>query len=232
MTITISSVISDIKRHLSLMGKRLYSKDGKNMFSDITTSSLEDPIFVHYIGIAARNIHATFGNFVSSFSFTDTNVTLTLAITRREGDFDSKLEGFIKSYLTFFSIGEYLAATHPDLAKKYQDDADNTLQETIVFIFYKKPPTASTASYGKKWYNDRGTALGYTSCTDVEENRPKVNGATYLCYDGGKNYMLTYNETDDEWVGTYAAIDECYICSSDNHRYMATENGWKNLGEA
>ena len=39
MTITVATVISAIKRHLSIIGKRLYSKDGKNMFSDVTLSS-------------------------------------------------------------------------------------------------------------------------------------------------------------------------------------------------
>jgi hypothetical protein len=67
MTITISTVISAIKRHLSIIGKRLYNKEGKNMFSDITLSSAEDTqILTQYITTSAQNVEALLKQFITA----------------------------------------------------------------------------------------------------------------------------------------------------------------------
>ena len=140
MTITISTVVSNIKRHLSIIGKRLHGRDGKNMFSDITVSSAEEPIFQQYVMAAAQNVEALLRQLITSYSQTADSITIEMENSRGSTQFDGRCSELITSYMTFFSVGEYLAMTHPDLAAKYQKAADNTIQSLTAYAFSKKPP--------------------------------------------------------------------------------------------
>ena len=142
MTITFSDIKSAIKRHLSIIGKRMYTKDGQNMFSNITVSSIEDPIFNQYISAAAQNVESLLRQLVTSYSLTtDTSVTITLVNTRGSSDFDTRCGELIKTYITLFSVGEFLAMTHPELAEKYSRDSSNAIQSLISYAYHKNPPT-------------------------------------------------------------------------------------------
>jgi hypothetical protein len=46
-----------------------------------------------------------------------------------------------KSYALFFSVGEYLAMTHPELAEKYYRDAQGMMNTIITTAYHKEPPT-------------------------------------------------------------------------------------------
>jgi hypothetical protein len=141
MTITVATVISAIKRHLSIIGKRLYSKDGKNMFSDITLSSAEDTqILTQYINASAQNVEAVLKQFISASTYGAT-ISLTITNTRGDSDFETRTQDLAESYITLNSTGEYLSMLHPDLAAKYQRDAKQRLESLIAYVFYKKPPT-------------------------------------------------------------------------------------------
>jgi hypothetical protein len=142
MTITISTVISAIKRHLSIIGKRLYSKEGKNMFSDITLSSAEyTPILTQYINASAQDVEAVLKQFVTSTVFDGSSIEIIIINTRGDADFETRTKALVESYITLNSIGEYLSMTHPDLAQKYQRDAKQRLESLVSYVFYKKPPT-------------------------------------------------------------------------------------------
>lgn len=143
MTITISTVISDIKRHLSTIGKRLYNKDGKNMFSDITLSSAEDTrILTQYINAAAQDIEAVLKQFITASTYGET-ISMTITNTRGDSDFETRVKDLAESYVTLNSVGEYLAMLHPDIAQKYQRDAQQRIQALVSYVFYKQPPTSN-----------------------------------------------------------------------------------------
>jgi hypothetical protein len=148
MTITIATVISAIKRHLSIIGKRLYTKDGKNMFSDITLSSAEDtPILTQYINASVQNVEAMLKQFITASSYSASAINVTITNTRGDSDFQNRVADLIDSYVRLNSIGEYLSMVHPDLAKKYQDDALQRMEALVEYVVYKKPPTAPTYQY-------------------------------------------------------------------------------------
>ena len=147
MTITVSSIISAIKRHLSVIGKRLYTKDGKNLFSDITLSSAEDTnILTQYINASAQDVEAVLKQFITASTYGPT-ISMTITNTRGDSDFDTRVKDLAESYVTLNSVGEYLAMAHPDLAQKYRSDARQRIESLVSYVFYKKPPTASGASY-------------------------------------------------------------------------------------
>lgn len=140
MTLTITTIIAAIKRHLSIIGKRLYSKEGKNMFSDITLSSAEDTqILTQYINASAQDIEAALKQFITASTYS-TTIRMTIANTRGDADFDARVQDLSESYVTLNSVGEYLSMVHPDIAQKYQRDARQRLESLIAYVFYKKPP--------------------------------------------------------------------------------------------
>lgn len=149
MTITVSSIISDIKRHLSIIGKRLYDKEGKNMFSNITTSTAEEPIFEQYISAAVKEVDSALLPIIVSHEITATNIVYELENTRGKygDDFESHCEGYIKSFIVLYVVGRFLAMTHPDMAEKYTTDSNNAIMSLVQYAFYKEPPTAPTHHY-------------------------------------------------------------------------------------
>lgn len=135
-TISLSGVDSKIKRHLSVIGKRLYNKEGKNLFSDITLSSESQGILTHYIDAAAQNIAGALSQFVTSYS----NSSITVVDGRWDTNMATAVQNACQSYALLFAVGEYLAMTHPDLAQKYQRDAQGMMNTIITTAYYKKPP--------------------------------------------------------------------------------------------
>lgn len=147
MTFTISDIIAAAKRHFSIIGKRLYSKDGHNMFADITLSSAEDTeILTQYITTSAHDIEAALSPLISATTISTSSISMTIANTRGDADFQTRAQDMVKSYLTLNTVGEYLAMLHPDIAQKYHQDAIQRLQALVAYVFYKKPPTAATAN--------------------------------------------------------------------------------------
>lgn len=147
MTFTVLTLISAIKRHLSIIGKRLYSKDGKNMFSDITLSSAEDTqILTQYINASAQDIEAVLKQFITGSDYGNT-ISITIHNTRGDSDFEARTKDLAESYITLNSVGEYLSMMHPDLAEKYYADARQRMQSLVAYVFYKNAPTSSGSSY-------------------------------------------------------------------------------------
>lgn len=138
-TISLSDVGSNIKKHLSVIGKRFYDKNGKNLFSNITVSSAEEGIFNDYINAAAQNIAGALAQFDTSYS----NTSISVNSARWDSETAKALQNAAESYALFFSIGEYLAMTHPELATKYQQDAQGMMHTIVSTAYYKAPPSVS-----------------------------------------------------------------------------------------
>jgi len=136
-TISLTGVKANVKKHLSIIGKRLYDKEGKNLFSNITVSSAEDGIFDHYVSAAAQNIAGAIAQFVTNYS--DTSITINDA--RWDSQVATALNKAAQSYALLFSVGEYLAMTHPELAEKYYRDAQGMMNTIITTAYHKDPPT-------------------------------------------------------------------------------------------
>lgn len=156
MTLSTTSIMSAIKRHLSIIGKRLYTKEGKNMFSDITLSSAEDvQILKQYISASAQDVEAILKQFITSATYSDSSITIVIQNTRGDEDFEARTQDLVTSYVTLNSVGEYLSMAHPDIAEKYHNDARQRISALLEYVIYKEPPTAPTHTSG-------GTATPYS----------------------------------------------------------------------
>lgn len=111
------------------------------MFSDITLSSAEDTqILTQYINASAQDIEAALKQFITASTYS-TNISMTIANTRGDSDFEARTQALAESYVTLNSVGEYLSMVHPDIAQKYHADARQRMEMLIAYVFYKKPPT-------------------------------------------------------------------------------------------
>lgn len=147
ITITYSSVIEAIKRHLSYMGKRSTDQRGNNMFSDVTLSSLEQPLLHQYIDAAIQNVIAVATPFIHQYTHTQTQHEFVVENTRwgtSSGDlFDGAFVDGVTTYCVLYTVGEYLGMAHGDYAKKYYDDAAQRLDALQRLLYFKAPQTCS-----------------------------------------------------------------------------------------
>lgn len=144
ITFTITTLMSAIKRHLSIIGKRLYSKDGKNQFSDITLSTAEDTqILTQYINSSYQDVEAMLNQFIypSNEAPESGKIKFDITNTRGDADFEARSKDLIESYIVLNSVGEYLSMMHPDIAQKYHADARQKIEALIAYVFFKNPPT-------------------------------------------------------------------------------------------
>ncbi len=147
MIITFQDIVKSVKRHLSYIGKRSFNKNGENIFSNITTSSAEDPLFLQYIGAAAENIEAVLHPLIAEWYDEETAIELSIVNTRSAPDFEDKLEKLMATYMTRFTLAEYLNMVHPELAKNYVASSELAMQALRMFAFSKLPPSMAAYSY-------------------------------------------------------------------------------------
>lgn len=207
MTVSFATIKSAVKRHLSIIGKRLYDKEGKNLFSNITVSSAEDPIFDQYISAGAQNIESLFRQLVTLYNVNGTtDITIVLENNRGVSEFDNRCADLITTYITLFTVGEYLSMTHPDLAEKYSRDAANAIQSLMAYAFYKEPPTGNGGSY---WVLAQKAFCNYDTLSDGMGELPHMYGSNAFkltTYESG-TFSIEYSGSDTLFYYVIGAYD-------------------------
>ena len=140
VTIVTSPIMTDIKQHLAVIGKRAQDKEGNNIFSNITMSTAEESIISQYVEAAAQDIAAVASQFVGTCTTQTGEITMTVEHPRWDNISNAFVQA-VKTYCILYSVGEYLAMTHTDLAKKYYDDAQQRIA-TITSLLYHKSPAS------------------------------------------------------------------------------------------
>lgn len=142
-TIDLSTLKPDIKRHLSVIGKRAVDATGKNIFSDITVSTAEDPIFDKYTAEAIQHIAGLLGAFVKIY----TSTSLTIDAERWKPGLLDALQDAIKDFTVIYVVCEYLKMTRPDIAEKYNSEVALKTNNIVTLAYYKDKPAQSASSY-------------------------------------------------------------------------------------
>ena len=102
------------------------------MFSDITLSSAEDTnILTQYITASAQDVESVLKQFITASTYSSSAVSMTITNTRGDSDFETRTQALAESYVTLNSVGEYLSMVHPDIAQKYQRDAQGMMNTII-----------------------------------------------------------------------------------------------------
>lgn len=151
LSTTFSSLYPEIQRNLSVIGKRVFSKEGFNEFSQITVSSAEREMFNLYMQSAAQQAVASIEPFVSNYNETSTAVGFNIVNSRWNNtpapDFINAVKPALDKYLVFYTIAEFLSMNYPELAKKYHDLAHVKLMAFVRLIYFKAPPTADSYDF-------------------------------------------------------------------------------------
>lgn len=143
MTIDLSTCLAEVRKQLAVIGKRMFDKEGKNLFSNITTSSLENPVLQGYIDVGAQNVVTALADFSSTFS----DNAIQVADPRWSSAIVNAVNGAVKSYVILFATGEYLAMVYPEIAKKYQADAAGMIVTVVNAAHAKLPPLQSESDF-------------------------------------------------------------------------------------
>lgn len=143
MNITINIESNDIKkdvyRHLSIIGKRMKTKDGSSMFSSTTLSSAEDGEFDQHLSDSVARIAAEFSEFITSFSI-GSSVDISISKERWSESMSAAFVRSVMSALVACVTYEIISVYAPDYAKKFADDTNASIQDLKRHFYTNRLP--------------------------------------------------------------------------------------------
>ena len=137
ITIGYADIKSKVKKHFSIIGKRLSGKQG-----NVTLSSTEEDILKQYVKDAAETFVGNFSPLIAGYTDNTDDVTFTYQQNRVS---ESKANAFcslFKSYVVDYVAYSVLSMTYADSARKYADDMTNHVNSALKLIFQKDAPAS------------------------------------------------------------------------------------------
>lgn len=144
ITIGYADIKSKVKKHFSIIGKRLSDKQGNILFTGVTLSSTEEDILKQYVKDAAETFVSSFSPLISGYTDNTDDVVFTYQRNRVS---ESKANAFcslFKSYVVDYVAYSVLSMTYADSARKYADDMMNHVNSALKLIFQKDAPTSGS----------------------------------------------------------------------------------------
>lgn len=142
ITIEYADIKSKVKKHFSIIGKRLSDKQGNILFTGVTLSSTEEDILKQYVKDAAETFVSNFSPLITGYTDNTDDVAFTYQRNRVS---ESKANAFcslFKSYVVDYVAYSVLSMTYADSARKYADDMTNHVNSTLKLIFQKDAPAS------------------------------------------------------------------------------------------
>lgn len=168
VTIKTSDVLSALRLHLSIIGKRLKSKDGSPNMSTITLSTKEEPIVKHYVSASADVFAGELAPLLAHTSGSLGEVTFVVGsgmwTDATAASFARDFIGYSVAYVASALLGMY----YPDASQKYATDMKLHLDAARKLAYMCGEPhiTDATVSDMKgAMYNDNGVLFDGTNQT-------------------------------------------------------------------
>lgn len=133
VNIRISNIEDRIKRHLSIIGKRIVDANGESLFDKITLSSAEVGILDDFISDAIDDIISNTRDFFSSRS----SGSLVFKFSVDTDVNNQKLQPLFEDFCFQHSIGAWMETVQPQLANGYFDAATQQMHNIISLIYNK-----------------------------------------------------------------------------------------------
>lgn len=137
-----ADIKSKVKKHFSIIGKRLSDKQGNILFTGVTLSSTEEDILKQYVKDAAETFVSNFSPLITGYTDNTDDVAFTYQRNRVS---ESKANAFcslFKSYVVDYVAYSVLSMTYDDSARKYADDMTNHVNSALKLIFQKDAPAS------------------------------------------------------------------------------------------
>lgn len=144
ITIGYADIKSKVKKHFSIIGKRLSDKQGNILFTGITLSSTEEDILKQYVKNAAETFVSSFSPLIDSYTDNTDDVVFTYQRNRMSEGKANAFCSLFKSYVVDYVAYSVLSMTYADSARKYADDMTNHVISALKLIFQKDAPTSGS----------------------------------------------------------------------------------------
>lgn len=143
ITFDFATLATEVKRSLSIIGKRSIDEQGNLMFKDITLGSLEEPLLNDYFQQAVIDLTTETDTFITAS--TDTSLTLTFP-TNHNDALNPAITKVCKAYCVSYALYSWFSVVAPKLQEKYMGDCRRQAGALIRLIHNKKAPTVSSES--------------------------------------------------------------------------------------
>lgn len=144
ITIGYADIKSKVKKHFSIIGKRLSDKQGNILFTGVTLSSTEEDILKQYVKNAAETFVSSFSPLIDSYTDNTDDVVFTYQRNRVSEGKANAFCSLFKSYVVDYVAYSVLSMTYADSARKYADDMTNHVISALKLIFQKDAPTSGS----------------------------------------------------------------------------------------
>ena len=144
ITIGYADIKSKVKKHFSVIGKRLSDKQGNILFTGVTLSSTEEDILKQYVKDAAETFVSSFSPLIAGYTDNTDDVTFTYQRNRVSEGKANAFCSLFKSYVVDYVAYSVLSMTYADSARKYADDMTNHVVSALKLIFQKDAPTSGS----------------------------------------------------------------------------------------
>ena len=144
ITIGYADIKSMVKKHFSIIGKRLSDKQGNILFTGVTLSSTEEDILKQYVKNAAETFVSSFSPLIDSYTDNTDDVVFTYQRNRVSEGKANAFCSLFKSYVVDYVAYSVLSMTYADSARKYADDMTNHVNSALKLIFQKDAPASGS----------------------------------------------------------------------------------------
>lgn len=144
ITIGYADIKSKVKKHFSIIGKRLSDKQGNILFTGVTLSSTEEDILKQYVKNAAETFVSSFSPLIDSYTDNTDDVVFTYQRNRVSEGKANAFCSLFKSYVVDYVAYSVLSMTYADSARKYADDMTNHVNSALKLIFQKDAPASGS----------------------------------------------------------------------------------------
>lgn len=169
-------MISRAKKHLSVVAKRARDREGRNIFSEVTTSQTEDCIYEDMIRDGASDLVAKLKDMCDAYFFDEGDALRfdlyserwrieKTAIEIEDGDdkptmdLTEVLRSAVTSYVYNFTIARYLNSVAPAIGRfsdPYMENCETVFKQVCELAFVRRgirvpeyPYTKSITTYGR-----------------------------------------------------------------------------------
>lgn len=143
ITLDFTTLAGEVKRSLSIIGKRSIDEQGNLMFKDITLGSLEEPLLNDYFQQAVIDLTTETDTFIKAS--TDTTLTLTFPSNHNDA-LNPAIAKVCKAYCVSYALYSWFSIVAPRLVEKYMGDCKRQGGALIRLIHNKKQPTVNEAT--------------------------------------------------------------------------------------
>lgn len=187
VTVTYNTLITKIKQHLAVIGKRAKATDGNSMFSDLTTSTAEDTVlWKDLCNGGAETVIASVAELSGGYKTSDTTITFHVASSRWEDydgdrltDLREALSEAMTTFIWNYAVCQYLSIIHPSTGAKYPPIWASPYESRMQFqlktirdiAFLKRDPLESDVNYN--------AITGEVVTDDDSETEETINAIDY-----------------------------------------------------